>query len=314
MLRMTSKEGFTLVELSLSMVFISILSISIVLIIGNTLAAYRRGLVLSRLNSVGTELTDEMRASVQKSSVKTLNGACVAFYSSSNGERCRRENAYGLVLVKKNSKIVIRGDEEVEVPIYGAFCTGSYSYIWNSGYFESDDAVFAEKDNGWAKLIYTTGEKDEDGNDKVQKIVSSAEDENRPFRLLKVEDGSHAVCAAMMGGGYRDETKIKNEVEIAINGFSVDFEPEDILVADSSNNLAIYDLDVSQPVISPGGNNAFYSVSFILGTTSDGVNVMARGNACVAPTDYEKKDFENFDYCAINKFNFAVQVNGGVGK
>lgn len=313
MLKRASKEGFTLVELSLSMVFISILSISIVVIINNTLAAYKRGLVLSQLNTVGMELTDEMRASVQKSSAKVLNGVCVSFYSSAEGERCRRENAHGLVSVKKNATITIRGDEEVEVPIYGAFCTGSYSYIWNSGYFESGDAVFTEKtDKQWATLTYKTGEKNEEGEDIDLEFKSSTADVNKPFRLLKVEDKSHAVCAAMMGGSYKNNTKTTND--IIINGSSDGFEPEDILVADNSNNLAIYNLDVSQPVISPGGNNVFYSVSFILGTINGGINVMARGNACVTPTDYEKKDFENFDYCAINKFNFAVQVNGGVGK
>ena len=34
------------------------------------------------------------------------------------------------------------------------------------------------------------------------------------------------------------------------------------------------------------------------------------GNYCVPPKDYNKKDYANFDYCAINKFNFAVQATG----
>ena len=313
MLRKTSKEGFTLVELSLSMVFISILSLSIVLIISNTLSAYRRGLTLSQLNTVGTELADDMRVAVQNSKVKTLGGSCTLIYSGSKEKVCNDDNAYGLVLVKKTSKITINNKEEIDTPIYGAFCTGSYSYIWNSGYFDSDNAAFEEKSNKeWAILKYRTGEKDESGDDIIEEISSSTGDKDRPFRMLKVEDSSRAVCVAAMNDDY-DRNKINNIIDITGEGFDpVKHEPEDILVADEHNNLAIYDLDASRPVESPRGNNAFYSVSFILGTISGGINVMAKGNACTAPTDYESKDFENFDYCAINKFNFAVQVNGGV--
>ena len=317
MLRKASKEGFTLVELSLSMVFIGILSISIVLIISNTMSAYRRGIALSQINTTGIGLVDDMRAAVQNSSVRTLKGSCSLLYSSTNRDKCLEKNAYGLVLVEKKSDVYIKTNGKTEkknIPIYGAFCTGTYSYIWNSGYFESSNAEFSAKTNkNWAKLKYKTGEKNDDGSDVIREIASSAGDENRPFRLLKVEDNLRAVCAAAMGvTTYRtgSSNMSNNVIDISNIGFGVvGSEPEDVLVADNSNNLAIYDLDVAQPVESPSGNNAFYSVSFILGTISGGINIMAGGNACAAPSDYEN---ENLDYCAINKFNFAVQVNGGI--
>ena len=69
------------------------------------------------------------------------------------------------------------------------------------------------------------------------------------------------------------------------------------------NNLAIYDLASATPAESSAGNSLFYSVSFILGTIQGGINVKASGNFCATPADYE---LENFDYCAINKFNFAI--------
>ncbi|MBQ6461677.1 hypothetical protein IJJ36_04640 [Candidatus Saccharibacteria bacterium] len=305
MLRKTFMEGFTLVELSLSMVFIGILSISVVLIINNTMAAYRRGLALSQINTTGMGLVDDMRAAVQNSSVRTLRGSCALFYDSYNNQNCLNNNAYGLVLVKKIDNVNLSDGKRIRAPIYGAFCTGTYSYIWNSGYFDSDKATFDAKTNRtWAKLSYKNGEKDEYGNDIVKTIASSAEDENKPFRLLKVEDNSRSVCAVAMGSNYTG-VMATNNVEIGM----INSEPEDILVADNSNSLAIYDLDVAQPVESPSGSNAFYSVSFILGTITGGINVKAQGNACATPADYEN---ENFDYCAINKFNFAVQVNGGI--
>ena len=315
MLRKASREGFTLVELSLSMVFISILSISIVVIINNTLSAYRRGITLSQINTTGMELMDDMRAAVQGSSMGALVGSCTTIYSGANETNCKSDNAYGLVLVKKTTEVTINGEVVKNVPIFGAFCTGKYSYIWNSGYFESDNADFTEKTNKiWARLTYTSSEKDEEGNYKVKTIDSSIGDENRPFRLLKVEDESRGVCVAAMDGYNKNKVKeVEGKIDIDVSSIikSMENEPEDILIADGNNNLAIYDLDVAQPVKGPGTNTAFYSGSFILGTISGGINVMALGNACAAPTDYDSKDFENFDYCAINKFNFAVQVNGG---
>ena len=72
MLREVTKEGFTLVELSLAMAFVGVLSVAVVLIISNTVSAYRRGLTLSRVNMVGSDLVDDMRSSVQGSSAKSL--------------------------------------------------------------------------------------------------------------------------------------------------------------------------------------------------------------------------------------------------
>ena len=310
MLKKTSREGFTLVELSLSMVFISILSISIVLIIGNTISAYRRGMTLSQINTTGMELMDEMRTAVQGSSLGALVGSCTTIYSNSDEIRCKNDNAYGLVMVKKMTKMTINGKDVDGVPIYGAFCTGKYSYIWNSGYFESDNADFEEKTSGaWAKLIYRSNEKDEEGNYGIERIG----DGDRPFRLLKVEDESRGVCIAAMkmkDSSY-NRNNMNEEIDVSSIIKSMESEPEDILIASNRNNMAIYDLDVAQPVKGPGVSKGFYSGSFILGTISGGINVMARGDACVAPDDYDSEEFGNFDYCAINKFNFAMQVNGG---
>ena len=72
--------------------------------------------------------------------------------------------------------------------------------------------------------------------------------------------------------------------------------------------MAIYDISSTAPAASPDKANMFYSVSFILGTTRGGANIKANGKSCAAPQDSALADF---DYCAINKFNFAVQANGG---
>ena len=49
-------RGFTLVELSLSMTFIAILSIIIVLVINGAVSSYSRGITLNLINTVGNEV------------------------------------------------------------------------------------------------------------------------------------------------------------------------------------------------------------------------------------------------------------------
>ena len=189
----TYRDGFTLIELTLAMLFIGLLSISIVLIISNTVTAFQRGMKLSRVNSTGTDLVDDMRASIQSSSARGLLSACYAnIYSSGTSlgpeqrQKCEQDNAKNYVAVSKVAKIRLDGVEQ-EVPILGAFCTGSYTYIWNSGYFEAENAVFPEKTNrDWAKIRYLQ-------NGRTYEYPGPGE---KPFRLLRIQDESRIFCLA----------------------------------------------------------------------------------------------------------------------
>ena len=303
-------DGFTLVELTFAMLFISLLSISIVLIISNTITAFQRGMKLSRINSAGTDLVDDMRTSVQNSSAKGLISSCYAsVYSSGTSlgleqrKKCENDNAKNYVTVSQIAKIRLSGIEQ-EVPIFGAFCTGSYTYIWNSGYFEAENATFAAKSSRqWAKIRYL-----ENGIAKEYPAAGQ-----KPFRLLRIQDESRLICLAAVdktGESYElPESGISNVFDVTEVGYgTLKSDIVDILPSDSGNDLAIYDISVARPAISENGDNAFYSVSFILGTISGGVNIVANGNACVAPNGIVSG---NYSYCAINKFNFAIQVNGG---
>ena len=84
------RRGFTLIELALSLIFIAILSVTVVLLIQNTTASYRRGLVLNQIDTVGIDLVDDMRYSVQNASSYSILEMCNTFYSegSTNRENC----------------------------------------------------------------------------------------------------------------------------------------------------------------------------------------------------------------------------------
>lgn len=136
-----NKQGFTLVELSLSLVFIGILSITAVLIINNTVMAYQRGLTLNKINTVGMELVDDMRAAVQGSPFNIECG------KTSEGDMM------GCVSFTEKGEAIIRGEAIDNVPLYGGFCTGKYSYVWKSGYLSSGAEEITANDNKEFRLV-----------------------------------------------------------------------------------------------------------------------------------------------------------------
>ena len=282
-------QGFTLVELSLSLVFIAILSLTVAYIINDTIASYRRGVTLKQVNTIGMSLVDDISASIRNAPVaESLKAMCEAKYKTKSIiDRCNSDEGRGFMIATKFGDVAGVGSN---VPLYGIFCTGDYSYIWNSGYFFDGKNKITDKKIEPAKFKYESG-----------KTISG--------RLLKIKDDSRSICSEAMGNNYqlKDSSKFSVENEVPLGKE----EPVDLLASDSGSNegLVLYELDITNPARSEAAkNNAFYLVSFILGTVQGGINIDETGGTCAAPEDYAN---ENFDYCAINKFNFAVQATRG---
>ncbi|MBR0430713.1 hypothetical protein IJJ05_00250 [Candidatus Saccharibacteria bacterium] len=280
------KKGFTLIELSLSIVFISILSIIIVLLINNSIASYRRGLTLNQINTVGMDLVDDIRTVVQSSPAGAVVGMCEELENEDAKEGCKTDGGRKFVsVVKKNNG----------VPLFGAFCSGTYSYLWNSGYFFNDE---------YREIV---------GDQNYIKEITYNDNKTLPldykFKLLKVKDPKRAVCQnAINGNDYDSNISDFESGKINLGQINNEITSNDLeeLIPSSNSNLAIYDFSAMAPAVNASGNVSFYSMSFILGTVQGGVNVMASGNFCKAPAETN----ENFNYCAINKFNFAAQAIG----
>lgn len=295
------REGFTLIELSLSIVFVSILALMIVLIISNTVEAYQKGMTLNNINTVGMDLVDDMRFAVQNSSMKSVKRSCEIYTNvdSAIKQQCESDGAYSFASVTRTAKINLNNQDK-NIPVYGAFCTGTYSYIWNSGYF------FDNKISGVQMATF-------------KYKMNNATTEKKDFRLLKVRDESRAVCMSAAGWNetsktYTKDTSLKDNLSSTFNISGDDYasiseEPVDLLLNNDNknNDLVIYDLYVAKPAESTSNDNVFYSVSFILGTIKGGIDITANGKKCVAPNESEG---EYFNYCAVNKFNFAAQANG----
>lgn len=253
---MKKRKGFTLVELSLSMVFIATLSIIITLLINGMVSSYRRGMTLNLLNTVGSELINEIRTAVQGS---PLCGGVGGLCENVSWESYHRVN-------------------NEDVPVSGAFCTGKYSYIWNSGYFFDNDYANNEgfDKNSMVKIVDSGGRKIAEG-----------------FKLVKVEDSKKVAC--QMSDGDRS---------IRIDGV----EEADVqnVLDETNSGVAIYNLNVDPPA-SGGKGGELYWISLTLGTAQSGMKINSVGGECATPSE----DNSNPDYCAINIFNFAALANGG---
>ena len=292
MVRKTAKGGFTLVELSLSIVFIAILSLTIVFIINNAIATYRRDLTLNQVNTIGMDLVDDFRVAIQNSAPVTLNKLCMKVYDRACNNDTERNNASMMIANWRFAQTKL--DSSSDTPISGMFCTGGYSYIWNSGYFMSDN--IADSDIKALSFKY----KKKSGDTETEETKSN-------FRLLKIKDENRSVCKYAIDKkseySYGTEGKIDMSDEDAFNGEAMEL----LSSGEESAGLALYDLYSSVPATNTLGTVSLYSVSFVLGTVQGGANIRAAGDFCKAPAEADG----DFDYCAINKFNFAAQANGG---
>ena len=256
----SEKSGFTILELALSMLFISFLLLAIGFVSVQLAVVYENGITIKVVNNNGRELIDEFSRTILLSHYnRTLDFV---------------PNTY----TEKRGTVRVKGEEYKDVQLHGAFCTGAYSYIWNTGYVLNRDDV--PENNGIEPAELTFGDDDEkkDG-----------------FRLARVNDTDRAICKSVSGGNSYSGAKASNYVEF---------------LSPSENDLVFYEFVVFPPAVHEATGHALFSGTFLLGTMSGNIDITTTGNFCeVSRPDSFASDFP---YCAINKFNFAARATGGL--
>ena len=315
-------SGFTLIELSIAIAFMSILLLSVSLVISSTVSSYRKGISMKLVNSSGRDLIDEFTSAISAAPSVSYTALCSTYYNSSalassgNYAACVGDNAYNLFYQQWYAEISSdRGETFDMVPVYGAFCTGKYSFLWNTGYTFGDDTYLAKDTSGapttnlpYMSLSYYRNGVDED-------YVSDA---STHFRLLKIADPNHAVCAATISSEYNPAsgfivpagaTRINLSIKFFPGSSSILYplteEPTELL-SYSSTSLALYDFAIYPPTQDYNTKRLFYSASMVLATMNGGVNIAGTGDRCEPPSGF----LSNFSYCAVNKFNFAIRATG----
>lgn len=297
------KSGFTLVELSFAIAFISVLLIIITLITNEIVTIYRKGYSIKTINQVGRDIIDDFQDAITQSPPTLISSFCARTYADDpdNLARCNSDGGFASVYQQFYAQISVANSEDSPnyLPTGGVFCSGKYSYIWNTGYlFNSDNYTGAP-----ASITVSYSLADASGSGATGSITG--------FRLIKVEDTSRSVCAASIplsspSGKYpQSNDRLKHPTTAIVIPEPLASAPEELL-KDSDAALALYDFVLFKPARVASTNRLLFSGSFILGTITGGVDIMTSSNYCKAPANFSA----DFSYCAINKFNFTIQASG----
>ena len=322
------KSGFTLVELSLSLVFIAILSITVVLVMTSAISSYHRAITLGKVENVGSGLVRDIQSSIRSASAKSLKLLCGDNYADTEAAKiCQDDGGKNFAMVMRRADVTTNKTTGAKssLPVFGALCTGMYSYIWNSGYFFNENDYAVQEGVEMASLRYRVG--------------NGAERVATGFKLLKIKDESRKVCEAAIRvdktsgeiknnyyvkGINADGVDIQSEINMAklvntdeepieyLGNRSTNSDEETVQTSEDNgdNNLAIYSMDTYISEHTKKKKNAYYYNSFILGTVQGGINIGVSGDFC-AVSEGSDGAVENMDYCSINKFNFAALATGG---
>lgn len=300
---MKTKSAFTIIEMSLTISFISILLITIALLIVNITGTYQKGLSIRSVNTVGEELVDEFSHAIASSASKNTIAKC-GKNTACKGDGGRKftwhsyDGSYDLATYGSSDTTA------TDVPMHGVFCTGRYSYIYRTGYgINSNLAVYLEyKDSSGNTAYYPSAS-------TADESKAAAAGQKSGIRLLKVSDPSRYLCVhrtAVDETTYQDAPIPASSLPLYQKTDANIPAPTELL-SSSDDDLALYDLVIFDPLMNSITQQNFISGTFILATVRGGVNIMGNGNYCTEPPDNLATDF---NYCAINKFNFAMRATG----
>lgn len=289
MKRRYNKKGFTLIELLLSMAILATMLVAIATLTMRILDIYRKGLTMRAINAVGRDIISDLSRTISGSPVvdninPTPNGGNINWaavnlaYKKYYNESFRRVNT----------------TSSQEVQAGGVFCTGSYTYIWNTAPTISEYREDVKDGSINVANYYTI--KTDDGNDVF-------------YKFARVPDSQRLGCETVSDTDTR--LKTTNLIYTGIHDSDVVE-----LIGDDEVDLAIYDFMMLPATQNNKTGQILYSGTFVLATTRGGVNVLANGDYCTGKKTEDLLDdsVENtrydMNYCSVNKFNFAMRATG----
>ena len=272
--RKQHKKAFTIIEFVLAMTFLAVLLIGITTITMRILDIYQKGLALRAINATGRDILNDLSRTIGGSPiVENINPVSTDKIDITQVDIRKTYRSYfNETMMTFNEKTVQSG---------GVFCTGSYSYIWND-----------------APAIRSVRE---DSTYKNQMFLINGE----YYKFARIPDHERKACERV--DEESDQLKTKQ-----ITGIP----PEDVvsLISDDESDLALYDFVILPATQNNITGQIFYSGMFIIATMRGGVNVLTNGDYCTGSDTMYSSEVEatdqEFDYCAVNKFNFAMRATG----
>lgn len=297
-----TKSGFTIVEVTLAMAFIGALLLAIAMILTNILSLYQKGLVVKSVSSVGRGLVSELTTGIN--AAPSIDSTSLCNTLASDPAECLKNGAFQFIfqsysdVAEHSASSDQYQDTDQNVQYYGALCTGNYTYMWNTWRALDPDNHNA---NRQLKLTYL--------NTKGQQATSDN------FKMIRFKDRNYRTCSAIANNktdfenyGRVDITELPNGAPYVIE------QPEEGFLDSTDVDLYLYELTVfpiSQDIVTL---RAFFSGTFILATNRGDVNILRSGEYCNTNNPLGTGTIfdlgSEFNYCAINKFNFAARTAG----
>lgn len=282
MARMHQKAGFTIIETSLATLFLGIIVLAVANLIVQMTQIYQKGLALRAINASGQQIIEDMQ--------RQINSATYLYDIDTDGN--------GLITNQEiidGKKFYFREWNEnsnSQKQIAGSFCIGSYSYVWNTALPLADAS-------GRSGVIIKTPAT------------------SQVYKLARVYDPSHRACNDAFWKPASGQFATGKNFTLDYSDISDMEEPVELINRDETD-LAVYDFTAHPITQSSVTKQSFVSASFILATIRGGVNIMSSGDYCqgdAAKTgDANDYDDYDFDYCAVNKFNFSMRTGGNADK
>lgn len=286
MKRQAVKTGFTIIEMTIALAFVSLLMIAIgylVIYLGNL---YQRGISLKDVNKTADLIISDIQSSTanygELSCAYKLISRSQMSFTSSSAETCRK---------------LFEPDTNTTEITGAALCTGKVSYVWNYGYALDTTGRFAGQQN---KLF------------RYNALDSAGNRRSKLVRLVKIRDEGRRFCNAgnLQSGGVVILSDDDNSLATT----------EDVteLIEGNDRDLALHSFSVIGSAPDAATGQALYEIEFVLGTFREGL-LMTNNAQCKnlaesqSGDDSQKVSKQDLSYCAINKFNFAVRATEGKG-
>ncbi len=176
-------NGFTLVELMLAMAFVSMLLLAIAMTVMNIMHIYTKGLTMKAVNQAGREVVTDMKRTVGEGQVFTIASGADPVNSDYG-----RQSPF--ILQDASGNFVSKGTDNSDSH-GGRFCTGNYSYVWNTGRY-------------------------------VPAQVNHYADATKQLRLVRVEDGGGTYCSNPKKDIPDGATELLSEADLAVQNFHIE--------------------------------------------------------------------------------------------
>jgi hypothetical protein len=268
---------------------------------------YQKGLSIRSINANGREIVSDLTRII---------GASRINFNDINPSG-NKIDEYMLRATRSNYYVYTVDNETSKRQLGGAFCTGDYSYVWNT----ADNIRIARQE-------LSSGTEVKNLAKKGVYVIKAGKSYYYVPKFARFIDKERYACSHEEDNYYpskdtKNEMKKDDETQFNL-GDSKTADSITELIEDNEADLALYNFTVYPASQHTTTKQIFYSGMFILATVRGGVNVMANGDFCQGTDNDDgsktiKSDgtsefnLNDFDYCAVNKYNFSARATGEAG-